>query len=375
MSEIQKFHEVEALQRIVSRNLNSLRLALGWSQARFADETGVVPSTFGNYLKCDTKDARLPSLDYLVGLCNNEKIIKQGFQLTLDLLVSEKFDPKPQAIPIEIVRKQVEHSDFLGNYLCYFFDCSKPTDNADERLNRELRYGVISVFEERATLTGEVYVRALAFFYKEEESEKAFELKRQLDAVPNGDVDKRNSGIADAFKAQNALAYDGRVTFSEHHTFINIQSDVYGDDALIILYSPQKKTNSDYIGGMGCVTSVSRGRAHMPTAQRIVLSKYELGCSNEMLAERLSIPAAAIEQEKEAERLCEFCRKLYADPQYAQMFDDDDKSALIRRRLDQLVKNYINKNICCTVNVTEDEDRSAYKLIDQYRNGETSFSE
>ena len=48
-------------------------------------------------------------------------------------------------------------------------------------------------------------------------------------------------------------------------------------------------------------------------------------------------------------------------------FDEADKAALIRRRLDQLVKNYIEKNICCVGSVTEDEDKAVFKLIEQYK--------
>ena len=105
----------------------------------------------------------------------------------------------------------------------------------------------------------------------------------------------------------------------------------------------------------------------MPTAQKIIMSKYELGCSREVIAEKLSMSSAEIAQEHEAEAICDFCRKLYMDQEYAQHFDDADKAILIRRRLDQLVKNYIEKNVCCVGSVTEDEDKAIFKLIEQYK--------
>ena len=105
----------------------------------------------------------------------------------------------------------------------------------------------------------------------------------------------------------------------------------------------------------------------MPTAQKIILSKYELVCSREVIAEKLSMSAAEIAQEHEAEAICEFCCKLYSDNNHSMHFDEADKAALIRRRLDQLVKNYIEKNICCVGSVTEDEDIAVFKLIDQHR--------
>ena len=365
--------QMSMLKINVSKNLDELRKAMEWNQAKFADKTGISEPTLTYYLKGDKKDGRLPPIDYLVKLCTMQEFKDKGLELTLDLLISEKFNPRvliqKRYNQSAASRQEVKHGDFLGNYLCYFFDQSKPVHNQDHKLNRELRYGVVSIFDVCESLTGEISIRAIAAFFKEDASDKAFELKRNLDSIFKSDinVNSRNMAIEEAFKSDNVSAYEGAVTFSDHHTFINVQSNVYGDNALIILYSPQKKVDSDYIGGIGSVASIARGRTHMPTAQKIIMSKYELGCSREVIAEHLSMSAAAIAQEHEAEAICDFCRKLYADPNYDLNFDDADKAALVRRRLDQLVKNYIDKNICCVGSVTEDEDKAVFKLIEQYK--------
>lgn len=365
--------QMNTLMRNVGKNISELIEAMEWTQAKFAEKTGISEPALSNYRKGDKTGGRLPPLDFLVSLCTMQEFKDKGLELTLDLLVSEKFNPKaliqkrynhPAA-----TRQEVKHGDFLGNYLCYFFDQSKPVHNQDHKLNRELRYGVVSIFDVYESLSGDFSIRAIAEFFKEDGAEKAFELKKTLDSIFKSgvNINSRNMAIEEAFKVENASAYEGAVTFSDHHTFINVQSDIYGDNALIILYSPQKKIDSDYIGGMGSVASITRGRTHMPTAQKIIMSKYELGCSREVIAEHLSMSAAAIEQENEAEAICEFCRKLYAEPEFDLSFDDADKAALVRRRLDQLVKNYIEKNICCVGSVTEDEDKAVFKLIEQYK--------
>lgn len=362
------------LKNIVGKNLKNLIDAMKWSQAAFAEETGISEPALSSYLKGN--EGRLPPLDYMVGLCMNEEFKAKGLNLTLDLLISEKFNPKaliqrkynhPAAS-----RKEVKHGDFLGNYLCYFYDQSKPVHNQDHKLNRELRYGVVSVFDVCESLTGDMGIKAIAAFLKEEDADTAFELKRKLDSIFNynaeeASLNSRNMAIEEAFNIDGISAYEGAVTFSDHHTFINVQSNVHGDNALIILYSPQKRMDSDYIGGIGSVASIARGRTHMPTAQKIILSKYELGCSREIIAEKLSMSSAEIAQEHEAEAICEFCHKLYMEQDYSMQFDEADKAALIRRRLDQLVRNYVEKNICCVGSVTEDEDKAVFKLIEQYK--------
>lgn len=359
----------DELTTIVSGNLRDLVDELEWSQAKLAKETGVAEGTISNYLKGE----RLAPLEFLTFMCMNDKLKK--LELTVERLTSKDFNAK------ELVRRrsnsyyvsdrEVKHADFLGNYICYFFDQSKPVYNQDHRESRELRYGVVSVFDAYESLIGDVSIRAVAAFFKEEDADLAYGLKRKLDSIFKDcttDRQARNSAIENAFTLDDIAAYKGAVKFSDRHTFISVESDVYGDNALIILYSPQKKMGSEYIGGMGSVASIARGRAHVPAAQKIIMSKYELskGC-NELIAEKLRMTSAEIVQENEAETLCKFCLKLCQDPAYSMQFDEHDKAALIRRRLEQLVKNYIEKNVCCIGVVTENDDMDAYRLIEKYK--------
>ena len=363
--------QVFVLKENISKNIRELMKAMDWKGCKLAAKMGISESALTNYLKGNKKNGRLPSLDFLVSLCTMQEFKDKGIDLTLDLLISEKFNPgalvKKRYNNNSNLREEVKHGDFLGNYLCYFFDQSKSANNDDYKLSRKLRYGVVSIFDAYENLSGEISINAIASFFKEEAAEEAFELKKTLDSIFKSGINNnsRNLAITEAFKEANVSAYEGVVTFSDHHTFINVQSNIYGDNALIILYSPQKKIDSDYIGGIGSVASITRGRTHMPTAQKIIMSKYELGCSREVIAEHLSMSSAPISQDQEAEAICDFCRKLYVEPSYGFNFDDADKAALIRRRLDQLVKNYIDKNICCVGSVTEDEDKAVFKLIEQ----------
>ena len=361
--------QVDELKKVVSNNLRNLVEAMRWSQATLAKKTGIAEASVSNYLNGE----RIPPVEYLMGLCMNDEL--KRLELTLDRLISKDFDPRGlvqrRLNSYYESGREVKHADFLGNYICYFFDQSKPVYNQDHRESRELRYGVVSVFDAYESLIGDVSIRAVAAFFKEEDADLAYGLKRKLDSIfkdCENDYQARNSAIESAFKLDDIAAYKGAVKFSDRHTFINVESDVYGDNALIILYSPQKKMGSEYIGGMGSVASIARGRAHEPAAQKIIMSKYELskGC-NELIAEKLRMTSAEIVQENEAETLCKFCLKLCQDPAYSMQFDEHDKAALIRRRLEQLVKNYIEKNVCCIGVVTESEDVDVYRLIEKYK--------
>lgn len=358
----------DALAIQVGANLLKLIKAVGWSQAKFAGETGISTGALSGYISGD----KIPSLFYLVNICAMKFFKEKGLDLTLDKLIMENFNPaltiQNRAGKTAEVKGTVPHGDFIGNYVCYFFDQSKPTDELDNKASRGLRYGVISIFDDYNALTGKPTTKAVASFFKEEEAEKAFGLKGKLDDIFSSDfkIGVRNTSLMQEYEGV-AGYYNGVVTFSDRHAFISVESEVYGDNALLVLYSPQKKTNVDYIGGIGSVASISHGRNHMPTAQKIIISKYKLGCSNEMIAEHLSMATANISQQTEAEDLAEFCRKLYSNT-VAEMsyLDEFDKIAMIQRRMRQLVKNYVEKNVCCVCSVSEDEDKKVLALIRRY---------
>lgn len=359
----------ERLKTNVSRNLHDLIIAVGLTQAKLAEKTGVSEPTVSKYLN----GIGLPPIDFLLDICTMQEFKEKGLDFTIDSLISDKFNPseimQKRRSNSEIVTQQGKHRDFLGNYLCYFYDQSKFVHNQDHKASRELRYGVVSIFDVCEDFTETVTVRAKAAFFKEAGASDAFELKRFLDSVfeLNGDISIRNSKIQKAFEREEVSPYDGTVSFSDHHIFVNVESNIYSDNALIILYSPQKRADSEFIGGIGSVASVTRGRTHMPTAQKIIMSKYELKCSREVISEHLSMYAAPIEQENEADVICKFCYKLYLDSDYALNIDEQDKAAMVRRRLDKLVRDYVDKNVCCVGVVTEDEDKEVFKLIEQYK--------
>lgn len=358
----------EKLKKQVGKNLTKLREAVGLSAAKFAGMTGISEGAFSNYA-----NARIaPPLFYLANICAMDYFKGKGLNLTLDKFLMENFNPA-QTIN-GIIKNNINiaeitpHKDFEGCYLCYFFDQSKSEKDLENQASRGLRYGVISVFNEYTDLTGNVATKAVAAFYKQEEEVLAFDMKDKLDAVFSSDksTNEKNMTIMQEYEGTVGY-YDGAVSFSDRHMFISLESDTYGDRALMVLYSPPKKKTVAYIGGIGSIVSVSHGREHVPVSQKIILSKYTLGCSNEEIAEHLSMATANITQAVEAEELTEFCRKLF-DGSIAEMsfFDEYDKTAMIQQRLKQLVKNYVEKNVCCVGVVSEDDDKKVLALIRRY---------
>ncbi len=363
----------DAIMEQIGNNLNKVRNTMGWTQAKMAELTGVVEPTMMNYLK----GKRMPGVDYLLNLCAMDVFKKRGISFDIKDILSNNFDPElaqqvKQGIVIES-KDVIQHLDFIGSYFCYFYDQSKPVHSQDTKTTRELRFGILTVYDDINSATAERKMKAFATFYKDTELEMAVKTKKMVDEIFQrySNSKERNAPLVDLYSEvrRDIGVYEGEVSFNQHHAFISINSPVYNDSALIILYSPQKRTDNDYLGGIGSVASVAHGRMHMPTAQKIIISRYELRCSFEEIAEHLSLSSAPISQTEEAKAISRLCEKIYGSESKSEignMLNSKDKLTLIENRLNQLARNYIEKNVCCVGSVSEEEDKNIYSLIKSF---------
>ncbi len=355
----------------IGDNLNKLRNVMGWSQKTMARLTGVVEPTMTDYLR----GRKIPKLEYLLDVCSMEQFKDKGLYFDINDLLSPTFDPElAQRINRGSGYRSANntlHDDFIGSYICYFYDQTKSVNDQDPRMSRELRYGVLSVYDDCNSITGEKRIRVYAAFYKESEFGYALNAKRELDSIFKSipTAGERNASLSEFYVklGETVGVYEGDVSFSNQHAFISINSPVYNDTALMILYSPQKRTDSDYLGGIGSIASVAHGRMHMPTAQKIIISRFELRCSAEEIGDHLSFYYAPVSQSEEARAIVEMCVKLYGkDSNISEFLDENDKKAIIENRLGQLVRNYIGKSFCCVSGVSEEDDKKVYSLIKRY---------
>ncbi len=359
----------EYVKKIVGQNLIKLAKAMKWTQARFADETGISTAGLSNYARGE----KLPGLLYLLKICSMECFKAKGINLTIEKLTSPSFDPEAMTQNKEKIyqynAEKNTNRNFAGNYLTYLFDQTKPLFDQDAKTSRELRYGIVSVYEDYNSMAGDTIMRAYALFVKEHEKDIVEDMKAKLDAIYALDAapSEKNLKIKKIY-TETQHEYEGELTVAENHAFLNLNSDGYNDKALIVLYSPQKRKASEYLGGVGSVASVAHGRNHMPVAQKIILSKYDLKCSREEIATHLSMALAPVEQTSEAKALAEMCAKLYRPAKDGDIiFEPSDKIAIIENRLTQLVRNYIEKNVCCVGTVSEDEDKNIFTLIKEFK--------
>lgn len=362
----------DELLSCVGNNIKKLQEDMGWSQEKLASKLNIAGATLSNYIN----GIRLPSLELLLKLCNLSDVKKQGYNLqVVDFLSNSMHLSSIPEVSENYISTERVRKDFIGNYICYFYDQSKPVHNQDYNTTRELRFGILSIYDEYNCITGETKIKVLAFFHKAKELETVLDAKEKLDEIfaENQSITDRNQAIIDFVTKEGSGKYEGEATFTTQHAFITIHSATFNDSALMIFYSPNKRMDSDYLGGIGSIASVAHGRRHMPSAQKIIISRYELGCSFEEIADHLSLATAPVVQTQEAIALGQICEKLYnkdneiyKDNELFKLINESDKTAIIEARLNQLVRNYIEKNVCCVGTVSDEEDAKIYSLIKKY---------
>ena len=369
------------LRKTLAENLKQVLKLSGLTHNEFAAKAQISTGALTNYLKGDSA-GRTPPVLTLLNICTMPELKARGINLEISDLVSSDFRPIVDELHID--SSDVKHQDFIGVYNCYFFDQTKSISD-DLASTRELRFGVIAVFDEIDKLTQEITMTCYAKFFKSDERRKADALHEDLYEVfaeskealkeneENEDFDfdlatefdLRNSQIRDIFENHTGF-YSGEVTFSETHTFFNFNSPVFHDNALMVFYAPPKRADHKYIGGIGTVSSITHGSNHMPVAQKIILSSNPLDCSDEEIAEHLCISTGSVPLGSEAAALSMICNKLYDPKERLHFLDDDDKKSIIAERMNKLINNYIRKNINSVSCVSLEDDKKVYQLIRRF---------
>lgn len=75
--------------------------------------------------------------------------------------------------------------------------------------------------------------------------------------------------------------YEGYIVLSGYHVYINLETTGITGERVLILFFDQI-SDSDYLGGLGIVTSISRGLSRAPCSQKIIISRKPFGEEEKM---------------------------------------------------------------------------------------------
>ena len=198
---------------------------------------------------------------------------------------------------------------YCATYLMYYFDTSK-SKGRDLQLPRDsLHYGVLFIYENPTSLEAPQFGCAAILGIKDRG--EVTRLKADLDKmeVPEKVIEHIGSKY-------ESMAYYGDFSLTQYHAFVSM-SHANTDKALLIFHRVDNN-KSEYIGGIGTINSVSKGREHMPVVQYLGISRYPLALSVEEIHHNLLLDYPTFEADPEmVDEMIKNFKALYADPNSA----------------------------------------------------------
>ena len=304
---------------------NLKELASKTSQNELAKKTGFSTASISGYISGKSE----PSLKFLLAL-------KENFNIDIDSFI-------PQKLSENITKtSSVVEDKFVGNYIVYYYDSSIYKGKASNLSKNTLRYGVISVFKQNSE------IKVLASLMKSKEN--TILLKERLEDA------RTVEELVDIYSGEDA--YTGSIESTTTQVFIYIKNTNNNDQGLIILNNPP--SNKTYIGGLGTVNSVSRGREHMPCVQFMIVSRYVLQIPDGEIYNLLALGMAEVNVKNETEQLYKLFQNLsenadsLTEYQRLKIFEDSLSSTLL---------DLIDANMFRFAKVSGMEDDNYYRII------------
>lgn len=306
---------------------NLKALADKYSQKGISLNTGFSKSSISNYLKKDSE----PSIQFLMAL-------KQAYGINVDdFLYKELY-----------INEEKSYDRFIGNYLLYYYNNDSYKGEVYSNLKNTLNFGVISIYKEKLL---DKNIKVLATFSKNKD-----DMIRLL----------KNLNVAGPEKIQKLFiecgnVYTGQFEYNEQNIFVALDSSQYKDKTFIILNNPP--TNSNYIGGVGTVNSISRGREHNPCTQFILLSKKVLDITDGEVYNLLKFDNYSIDLSDSINEVVNLFKKLYLEDYGISYLDEWQKISMIKNKMELMLGDIFEANAFRFAKISNKDDDSVYRII------------
>lgn len=306
---------------------NLKKLTKQYTQQYIADKTGFSQSSINNYL---TKNSE-PSIQFLIAL-------KDAFGISVDDFLFSDFS----------VNERKSYDKYIGNYLIYYYNNDSYKGEVHTNLKNTLKYGVLSIYKDKEF---DKSVQVKAVFIKDRV--EAVKLLKNLNAnqTKTFSIYKEMSGV-----------YNGDISTSEQSIFIDLSNNENGDKSFIILNNPPSQQN--YIGGVGTVNSIARGREHNPCIQFIIVSKKLIDVPDGELYDLLKFNDFSVNMDFAIKDIIDLFKRLYAEKNEISIeLTDNQKQAIVRNKLEYHFNEILEANAFRFAKISNKEDDTVYKLI------------
>lgn len=305
---------------------NLKKLTKLYSQRHLAEVTGCSQSSINNYL---TKTNE-PSMQFLIAL-NRE------FGISIDDFLFKDLDFNPKN----------NLDKYVGNYIVYYYNNNSYKGEVHTNLQNTLNYGVISVCKEKYNY------RTFGTFFKNKE--EAIKLLKVVNSCEN------TSDIVKKHKEINNF-YNGSIHTSNQNIFIYLVNSEIEDECFIILNNPP--ASSKYIGGLGTINTVARGREHNPCVQFLIMSKKLIDKVDGEIYDCLKLDYSVINLDTQVSDLIDLFKRMYIEEnELSKNLNESQKQAVIENNIKFFFSEIVEANMFRFAKVSNREDDSLYRVL------------
>ena len=342
--------DTEELKKIISANLEKLLSRNNITQKSLAERLEIAPASMTDYCK----GRRIPNTEFFIRL-------KQLYNISIDDFLTGYIDssaasPSPSGSGSAINSSSAETCrKYCGTYFLYYFDTSK-YKGRDTLVPRDsLFYGVLDIYRNSTALELSKYSCAAVLGIGDRD--KAAAVKETLAGIKDPLM-----LLAYINKEYRSTAYYGDFDLSREHAFLTMTHDST-DKALLILHRVDSN-KTEYLGGIGTINSISKGREKDPVIQFIGVSRYPLAMSEEEIHHSLLLNYPTFKAEAETEEMIRNFKALYVEEGEAKdTFSEYQKAIVVRSTLERAIRKSLERNMFRYGKITGRDDDEWYHRI------------
>ena len=346
---VKKYRDIlQKLPDTVAVNIKNLLTRNNINQRQLAEKARIATSVMSEY--CNGK--RVPSVDFLL-------FLKVNFGISIDDFLTKTIPSSAALLPSNEAETERDmtgiYEKFSGIYFVYYFDTSKYKGSDTQPPRDSVMYGILYIYKDPSSTVDDKY-RSAAILGINERDDATYirkTLKRLKD--PAKILEYINANCSNT-------AYFGDFELSQEHAFFYMRHTNTDRVLFILRYVPTNKEK--YIGGIGTVNSVSKGRERTPVIQFMGISRSPLSLSEEEIHRCLLLNYSNFNAESETEEVIRNFKALYVDPDAPEHgFPDHHESIMVTSILERLIRDNVERNMFRYQKITDHDDDDWYHAI------------
>lgn len=359
-------YEAQAKEHFAT-NIRNLREILGKSCEKMSEYLGDLHrGTYGKWE--DKKDTTLPS-------CGEIAYIQYCLEQNPKTAALAKFligDFYTKDIPFDELGDQNNTADyvpFLGTYIAYYYDFSEVRINQLEVSRLRMRHLVMHLYERRSLAGSKELCCYVVPFKNITHAEKALtSISLKAKTCDKLDFSKElEQHFRDDLGLLDNDIYHGTVLLSKNSPClqISLSNKSHSDYVSIMFLVPGAlSSGSTYLGGLGCMNSVSRGINNHPIAQKIILSRFPLQYDEARIGKHLCVQSSNLPIDNQVEDIIRSNEALKNADSFG--LSSDDRYHLLAYRLKNLVDTYNTQLNLTGFHISKEEDNAVFHMIKHF---------